>query len=162
MDIDLSFITHDFFINKLKKCLYQLFRINRKIYGILLFGSLARGNAIYSDEKISDIDLIVIFSDDELPKDHLERINLQIDLMDLADLGIDDLWMTEAEFKNMVDIKADLILYALDEGKILFDPNSLMIEQKAKMLKDLKEKGVIKRNNYWIWPLKYLGEEIEW
>jgi hypothetical protein len=70
--------------------------------------------------------------------------------------------MTETEFKNAVKIKRDIILSGLYEGKILFDPDNLIKDQKDKLFKELKEKGVIKRKDYWIWPLKYLGEEIEW
>ncbi len=162
MDINLSFIKEDYFLKKLKECIDQLFKVNKKIKGILLFGSLARGEAVRSEKKFSDIDLIVIFYDNELPKDHDERTNFKIKLMDLKDLGIDSLWMTESEFKKSVQIKTDIILFALDEGKILFDPDGLIKEQKTKLFKELKEKGVKKREHYWIWPLKNLGDEIEW
>ncbi len=162
MDIDLSFITSDYFSRKLENCFNQLFRINKKIQGIILFGSIARGTAVYSHKKVSDIDLIVVFKDTELPKNHNERTNLQIKLMKLTELGFDSLWITESEFKNLVQIKVDLILDALDGGIILFDPNGLINKQKNKLLKELEEKGVIKRENYWIWPLKNLGDEIEW
>ncbi len=162
MDIDLSFITSEFFSKKLENCFNQLFRINKNIQGIILFGSIARGTAVYSYKKVSDIDLIVVFKDNELPKNHNERTNLQIKLMDLTELGFDSLWITESEFKNLVQIKVDLILDALDGGIILFDPNDLINKQKNKLLKELEEKGVIKREHYWIWPLKNLGDEIEW
>ena len=162
MGINLSFVKKGYFLKKLQEYLYQVVQTKKQVKGILLFGSLAKGKAIYSKEKISDIDLIIIFSEGELPNDPIERIKLQIKLMEFAELGIDDLWMTETEFKNMVRIKADIILYALDEWKILFDPEKLIKEQNDKFFNELKEKGVIKRKDYWIWPLKYLGEEIEW
>lgn len=162
MEIDLSFIKNKYFLEKLENCLIQLFRINKNVKGIVLFGSLATGTAIYSDKKVSDIDLIIIFKDKELPKDHNKRTNLQMKLMDLTELGFDSLWMTESEFKNLVQIKADIILDALDRGIILHDPNGLINEQKNKLFEELEEKGVIRRKNYWIWPLKNLGDEIEW
>ena len=56
----------------------------------------------------------------------------------------------------------DIILSCLDEGKILYDPNDLIKNQKNKLIRELKEKGVKKRSNYWIWPLRKLGDEIEW
>ena len=62
----------------------------------------------------------------------------------------------------MVQIKADIILDALNDGIILFDPNNLVKEIKNKLFRELKEKGVIKREHYWIWPIKNLGDEIEW
>lgn len=162
MDINLSFIKNEYFLRKLENCINQLFRIKKEIQGIILFGSLARDKAIYSAKKISDIDIIVIFKDNQLPKNHNERINLQIKLMDLKELGFDSLWMTESEFKNLVQIKADMILGVLNEGIVLYDPYSLINEQKGKLFKELEEKGVIKREHYWIWPLKNLGDEIEW
>lgn len=162
MDINLSFIKNEYFLRKLENCINQLFRIKKEIQGIILFGSLARGKAIYSAKKMSDIDIIVIFKDNQLPKNHNERINLQIKLMDLKELGFDSLWMTESEFKNLVQIKADMILDVLNEGIVLYDPYSLINEQKGKLFKELEEKGVIKREHYWIWPLKNLGDEIEW
>ena len=162
MEIDLSFIKDEYFLRKLENCINQLFRIKKEIQGIILFGSLARSKAIYSKEKISDIDIIVIFEDNQLPKNHNERINLQIKLMDLKELGFDSLWMTESEFKNLVQIKADIILDVLNEGIVLYDPYSVISKQKGKMFKELDEKGVIKREHYWIWPLKNIGDEMEW
>ena len=162
MDIDLSFVKNEFFLTTLAEYLNKLFQINKKIKGIVLFGSLARNEEIYSEEKVSDIDIIVIFSDNELPNDPIDRINHEIKLMELSASGIESIWMTETEFRNAVKIKRDIILSGLYEGKILFDPDNLIKDQKDKLFKELKEKGVVKRKDYWIWPLKYLGEEIEW
>ncbi len=162
MDIDLSFIQNANFLRSIKEYLEKLFQLDRKIQGILLFGSLARGEAIYSEREVSDIDLIVIFSDGELPNDHIERSKTKRELMDLALIGFDSIWMTKTEFEKSVQIKMDIILSCLDEGKILYDPNELIKNQKSKLIRELKEKGVKKRKNYWIWPLKKIGEEIEW
>lgn len=162
MDINLSFIENSYFLKKLENYLDQLFRSTKNVEGILLFGSLARGNAVVSDEKFSDIDLLVIFSDKELPVNHNERTNIQIKLMGLTGTGFDSIWMTESEFKNAVKIKSDMILSGLNEGIVLFDPNGLINGKKNELFAELKNKGVIKRKNYWMWPLKYLGEEIEW
>ena len=162
MDIDLSFIQNANFLRSIKEYLEKLFQIDEKIQGILLFGSLARGEAIYSEREISDIDLIVIFSDGELPNDHIERSRIKRESMDLALLGFDSIWMTKTEFEKSVQIKMDIILSCLDEGKILYDPSDLIKNQKNKLIRELKEKGVKKRSNYWIWPLRKLGDEIEW
>ena len=162
MDIDLSFIANNFFINCLEEYLEQLFKINKEIKGILLFGSLAKGDAVYSENKTSDIDLFVIFTDNDLPQNHTERINMKIELMNSKGLGFDSLWITEKEFKTYIKIKADIMLSALYEGKILFDPTGLIQQQKQLLFEELKNKGVIKRKSYWIWPIKNLGDEIEW
>ena len=162
MDINYKFIKNEYFSKKLDRYITQLFQTNKKVLGIVLFGSLARGDAVYSEEKHSDIDLIVVFEDKELPEHHLKRSKVKLKLMKGAPSGIDSLWFTKKEFKNLVQIKTDIILYALDEGKILYDSECLIRSQKEKLFKELKEKGVIKRKHYWMWPIKRFGEEIEW
>ena len=162
MEIDLSFIKNDFFFKIIEDYLTKLFQTNKEIMGILLFGSLARNEAINSQDKLSDIDLLVVFKEGELPKDPIERPILEISLLKLAALGIDSLWLTEMEFKANVRVKMDVLLSALYEGIILYDPFHLIAYEKEKLFKELEEKGVLKRKDYWIWPIKYLGEEIEW
>ncbi len=162
MDIDLSYLQNEYFRDKLRRYLERLFQIDKKIIGLLLFGSIARNEAIYSEKKISDIDLIVIFANGEIPISHRKRSDLKVELMRSVLGHIDSIWMTDQQFKKAVQNKMGLLLTALSEGKILFDPNHLITEQKKKLFKELKDKGVIKRKNYWRWPLKHLGEEIEW
>ena len=162
MEIDLRFIKNDYFLKTLEEYLTKLFQTNKKIVGILLFGSLARNEATNSQDKVSDIDLLVVFEEGELPSHPIKRPSLEILLLKLAASGIDSIWMTVVEFKAKVGVKMDVLLSALYEGIILYDPFSLIITEKEKLFKELKEKGVLKRIDYWIWPLKYLGEEIEW
>ncbi len=162
MDIDLNYTKNEYFSKKLKVYIDVLFESNKKIKGILLFGSLAREEAEHTDKKMSDIDLMIIFKDKELPDDHSTRSELQLELMNSAPSSFDSIWMTETEFKNSVKIKYDILLSALHEGKILFDPDGLIKEQKQQLFDELERKGVKKRKNYWIWPLKRLGEEINW
>ena len=76
MDIDLSFIKIDYFALSLTEYLESLFKSEKEIVGIILFGSLATENAEFSTDKISDIDLLIIFADNQLPIDHRERTNL--------------------------------------------------------------------------------------
>jgi len=162
VEIDLSIIKNEYFLKTLEEYLTKLYQTNKKIVGIVLFGSLARNEATNSQDKVSDIDLLVVFEEGELPKDPIKRPSLEISLLKLAASGIDSIWMTEVEFKAKVRVKMDVLLSALYEGIILYDPFSLIITEKEKLFKELKEKGVLKRIDYWIWPLKYLGEEIEW
>jgi len=162
MGIDLSFIKDEYFLKILNEYFNKLFQTGKRIKGIILFGSLARNKAIHSEEKLSDIDLIVIFSDNEIPEDHKKLTEVKLDLMGLSLSGIDSIWVKETEFKNLIQNKVDLILDCMNDGKILFDPDGLIEEQKIKLFKELKEKGVKKRKSYWIWPLKQIGDEIEW
>lgn len=162
MDIDLSFIKIDCFVSSLTEYLESLFKSEKEILGIILFGSLANENAEFSSDKISDIDLLIIFADNQLPIDHRERTNLKLSLMGLTLSGIDSIWMSKSEFKKSIENKRDIILSILDEGIILFDQSNYLRDSKTKLFKELEEKGVKKRKMYWIWPQKRLGEEIEW
>ena len=162
MDIDVSFIKIDYFASSLTEYLESLFKSEKEILGIILFGSLATENAEFSADKISDIDLLVIFADNQLPIDHRERTNLKLTLMGLSLSGIDSIWMSKSEFKKSIENKRDLILSVLDEGIILYDQNNYLRDSTTKLFKELEEKGVKKRKMYWIWPQKRLGEEIKW
>ena len=162
MDIDLSFIKIDYFASSLTEYLESLFKSEKEIVGIILFGSLATENAEFSSDKISDIDLLIIFADNQLPIDHRERTNLKLSLMGLTLSGIDSIWMSKSEFKKSIENKRDIILSILDEGIILFDQSNYLRDSKTKLFKELEEKGVKKREMYWIWPQKRLGDEIEW
>jgi len=162
MDIDLSFIKIDYFTSSLTEYLERLFKSEKEIIGIILFGSLATKNAEFSSDKISDIDLLIIFADNQLPIDHRRRTNLKLTLMGLTLSGIDSIWMSKSEFKKSIENKRDLILSILDEGIILYDQNNYLRDSRTKLFKELEEKGVKKRKMYWIWPQKHLGEEIKW
>ena len=162
MDIDLSFIKIDYFALSLTEYLESLFKSEKEIVGIILFGSLATENAEFSSDKISDIDLLIIFADNQLPIDHRERTNLKLTLMGLTLSGIDSIWMSKSEFKKSIENKRDIILSILDEGIILYDQSNYLRDSKTKLFKELEEKGVKKRKMYWIWPQKRLGEEIKW
>ena len=162
MDIDLSFIKSDYFASSLTEYLESLFKSEKEIVGIILFGSLATENAEFSSGKRSDIDLLIVFADNQLPIDHWERTNLKLTLMGLTLSGIDSIWMSKSEFKKSIENKRDLFLSILDEGIILYDLYNYLRDSRTKLFKELEEKGVKKRKMYWIWPQKRLGEEIKW
>ncbi|MHA1274147.1 MAG: nucleotidyltransferase domain-containing protein [Promethearchaeota archaeon] len=162
LEINLDFITNREFKKDLEEYVMKLFQTDKKIIGILLFGSLARNEASYSEEKISDIDILVVFEDNELPDDPIERIKLEISLLGLSASGFDSVWLTRSEFLTQIKIKRDLLLSALYDGKILYDPTNFIADNKRKLFKELEERGVKKRDGYWIWPKKHLREEIEW
>lgn len=137
----------------------HLFKQEIRIKGILLFGSVARGQGKINDEYISDIDLIII--SDELPEDLWKRRKKTLKLTRKVTGGIQVLWWTSEEIKNHVKNKFYLILDALDEGIILYDPEDLLHQLRKRLFKDLAKKGVIKTDLYWQWPIKYFGERIE-
>ncbi len=158
-DIDLSFIKLEYFKNELKEYLQFIFKLKLNIRAILLFGSVATSKARDDDEYLSDIDLFIIC--DDLPEDYWERRKLVFNLTKSVCTGKQVLWRTSKEMEGHVKSKYYLILDAFDEGKILYDPENFLSELKKKLFKDLEEKGVIKTELYWQWPIKKFGDKIE-
>jgi predicted nucleotidyltransferase len=162
MDIDLSFIKNDYFASSLSEYLESLFKSKKKILGVILFGSLAIQKAERSPDKISDIDLLVVFENNQLPTDHMTRTQVKLNLMGFALSGIDSIWMSKSEFEGSLENKSDLILSILDECIILYDQDNYVNDSKTKLFNELEEKGVKKKKMYWIWPQERLDEEIKW
>ena len=162
MDIDLGFIKDKYFHESLQEYLEKLFTVKKQIKGIILFGSLARGIETNDSEKISDIDILVIFKDNELPKNHRKRTDEEIELMGLTLLGFDSIWITEKEFQGLIKNKSSFIMSILKEGKILYDPKNVISKARKRLAEELKAKGVIEKEGYWIWPIKHFGEKIDW
>ncbi len=48
---------------------------------MLLFGSLSKGLVEHSSKKLINIDLLIIFTDNQLPVNYRERNNLKIELL---------------------------------------------------------------------------------
>jgi predicted nucleotidyltransferase len=159
-DIDLSFIENDYFGKLLEDYLEKIMQLPLKIRGVLLFGSLATGKALYSGQKISDIDIIII--SDELPKDIWKRKEKIHELINEYFPEVQDIWWTSEEIRNHVLNKYYLILDALDEGRILYDPSNLLHSLKKQLFLDLAKKGVIKKDLYWQWPISKFGDKIEY
>lgn len=159
-NIDLSFIEEEYFENTLRRFLEFILTLNLKIKGILLFGSVATGKAKNDDDYLSDIDLIIVC--DDLPKDRRERKEKIFSLIKPVHSSIQDIWLTSKELEEQVDSKFYLILDAFDEGKILHDTDGLLKRLKNKLFIELKEKGVIKTDLYWQWPIKKFGDKIEY
>jgi len=158
-EIDLSFIKLEYFKNELKEYLQFIFKLKLKIKAILLFGSVATGKARDNDDYLSDIDLFIIC--DDLPVEYWERRKLVFNLTKSVCSGKQALWRTLKEMEGYVKSKYYLILDAFDEGKILYDPENFLFELRRKLFKDLEEKGVIKTDLYWQWPIKKFGDKIE-
>ncbi len=159
-DIDLSFIKLDYFQNRLRKYIQFIFKLGLKIRSILLFGSVTTGKAQNNAEHLSDIDLFII--SDEITVDLLKRSQWVVSLTKPVCSGIQALWRTSKEMESYVDSKYYLILDAFDEGRILYDPDNFLHKLKERTFKELQEKGVIKTELYWQWPIKKFGDKIEY
>ncbi len=159
-DIDLYFIQLKYFRNKLRKYLQFLFKLDIKIRSILLFGSVATGKARMDEDHLSDIDLIII--SDDITIELIKRSQWVVNLTRPVCSGIQALWRTSKEIESYVDSKYYLILDAFDEGHILYDQDNFLHRLKERLFKELEEKGVIKTELYWQWPIKKFGDKIEY
>lgn len=158
-NIDLSFIKKDYFQSKIREYINFIFTQELNIRGILLFGSVARGEEVINQEKVSDIDMIIVC--DELPDNLKKRREYISNLTNSVNSNIQTLWWTSEEIKENLEEKFHLLLDALDEGKILFDKDNFLHQLRKKMFLDLAKKGVIKTEMYWQWPIKKFGDKIE-
>jgi uncharacterized protein len=93
----------------------ELARRFPEIEGVLLFGSIARGDATPS----SDVDLLIVLSTSELP--FLDRIGRYTPAID--PLGVEVLPYTRAEFRHLRQTAHPLIEAALAEGQWLVPPS---------------------------------------
>ena len=127
-----------------------------RITGVLLYGSVARGSAIY---RKSDIDLIIVSPD--FPEDYSELIKLRRKIRPMLPGGVDSLWVSEKELEQMFLGLTGFILDALYEGIILYDENGFLSSLRNRLLRCI-EKGVLKRyGRMWMLPVKRFGEKVE-
>ncbi|MHA1732388.1 MAG: nucleotidyltransferase domain-containing protein [Promethearchaeota archaeon] len=155
----MSFIENRSFRDALSKYLEFLFEQKMELDGILLFGSVARGDARDDEDHESDIDLIVV--SDDLPVDFDERLEFTSKLTEPVNAGIQEIWWTRGETEQHVKSKYFLALDAFDEGKILYDPNNFLEELKRELARELADRGVKKTNLYWQWPIAKFGDRVD-
>jgi len=160
LNYDLAFIEDDYFRKHLSRYIQFILDLDLNIIGILLYGSVATGRARNDEEHLSDIDLIIVC--ENLSGDRMNRKQDIFNLTKPVRSGIQDMWLTPEELEMYVDSKFYLILDAFDEGKILYDPKEFLTRLKNKLFKELEEKGVIKTDLYWQWPVKKFGDKIEY
>ena len=158
---NLDHITSDYFRNIVKNYVNYLLALDRfDVIGIILFGSVARGEGNEQLEDLSDVDLLVIFKDHDLPEKYVKRVLLESELMSEIDQGVDALWWTLSELYSALKIKLPLILDIIDEGIIIFDPLNALKTVRNMLLQELADKKVEKLKDGWLWPLKNFGDKI--
>lgn len=139
----------------------QYFEIVTKkldVYAVLLFGSVARGDAKPFRSYESDIDIIVIIKD--LPADLEKRMFYKIDVETGTRSRVQSIWMTPKELEEHIEAKSDYILEAFESGIILFDPEGFLQKKKSDLVMELKSKGVSRLKWGWSWNIK-AGEVVE-
>lgn len=139
----------------------QYFEIVSKkldVYAVLLFGSVARGDAKPFRSYESDIDIIVIIKD--LPADLEKRMLYKIDVETGTRSRVQSIWMTPKELEDHMEAKSDYILEAFESGIILFDPEGFLQKKISDLFMELKMKGVSRLKWGWSWNIK-AGEVVE-
>jgi len=127
-----------------------------KISNVLLYGSVARGGAIFGK---SDIDIIIISPDFDVTREELFLLKRSI-RGKLPGL-IESLWLSKSEFISIFRGLSGFILDALYEGIILYDEDGFLRKMRARLETAIK-KGVIRRyRNYWYFPKVKPGEKTE-
>ena len=128
------------------------------VYAVLLFGSVARGDAKPFRSYESDIDIIVIIKD--LPSDLEKRMLYKLDVESGTRSRVQSIWMTPKELEEHIEAKSEYILEAFECGIILFDPEGYLAQKKSDLFMELKNKGVSRLKWGWSWNIK-AGEVIE-
>lgn len=130
-------------------------KIKNKAIGVILFGSVARGNELPFPK--SDIDLIVVT--EELPNDFFERAEVVRKIENSLSL-IQSIWLTEKEFMEQFKARSGYLLDAIEDGVIIYDKGFLR-EAISEARSELKERGIKRVGRAWVWPIKIAGEVIE-
>lgn len=102
-------------LRKLKSAVHRLARERPEVLRVLLFGSMARGDAVPG----SDADLLLVLRDSKRP--FLDRIPLYFPSG--CDFGVDVFPYTEQELSRMAEQGNSFIYTALSEAKVLFQRN---------------------------------------
>lgn len=139
----------------------QYFEIVTKkidVYAVLLFGSVARGDAKPFRSYESDIDIIVVIK--ELPHDLGKRMLYKLDVESGTRSRVQSIWMMPRELEEHIEAKSDYILEAFESGIILFDSEGYLARKKSDLFMELKSKGVSRLKWGWSWNIK-AGEVVE-
>ncbi len=128
------------------------------VYAVLLFGSVARGDAKPFRSYESDIDIIVIIKD--IPLDLGKRMLYKIDVESGTQSRVQSIWMTPQELEDHIEAKSDYLLDAFELGIILFDPEGYLEKKISDLFMELKTKGVSRLKWGWSWNIK-AGEVVE-
>ena len=130
------------------------------IIGLLLFGSLAQGKAVYSSDYQSDIDLLIASLN--LPSDIIHRKLYTAQLSKAYGCGIHQLWYTPIELTKEVNSHRAFFMEIIKYGRILFELDAFFSNLKNTINNIIREKGIIESEHAWLWQQEIPGSKIEW
>jgi len=128
------------------------------VYAVLLFGSVARGDAKPFRSYESDIDIIVVIK--HIPLDLGKRMLYKMDVETGTQSRVQSIWMTPQELEDHIEAKSDYILEAFESGIIIFDSEGYLEKKISDLFMELKSKGVTRLKWGWSWNIK-AGEVVE-
>jgi len=137
---------------------FDIVRKRIDIFGLMLFGSAARGEAKPYNSYESDVDLLIIIKD--LSVDLQERLLQKIDIEAGTRSRIQAIWMKPEELEEHIEAKAGYILDAFEDGIILYDPIFFLERKKQELVEELDKKGVSKLKWGYSWNIR-AGEIVE-
>lgn len=111
--VKITYLDREGIRKKLRQAAEELARTHPEIERIILFGSLARGDAVPG----SDADLLVILSQSNLP--FLDRHPHYVP--GGCGIGVELFAYTQAEFERMVQEQNPFLKQALKEGVVMFE-----------------------------------------
>lgn len=139
------------------EALYDHF--GKTLSGIIIFGSVARGEERIDKKYESDVDVLAVI-ENLAPRFSVERMKQSLGVGNVY--SVVSKWVTKEELNGFFSAKTGFVLDAFDEGIIVYDPEGYLAEKKEKLFKELKQKGVVKNPKLgWVFPIK-IGEKIEY
>ncbi len=125
------------------------------IEGVLLYGSVAWGKPTIH----SDIDLIIVSQDFDLPYDEIVKMRRKI--RGKLPGGIDSIWVSPKELESMFLGFTGFILDAIWKGIILYEEKKVFTKLRERLKKALEMGKIQRKHGMWKLPISKLGEKIE-
>jgi predicted nucleotidyltransferase len=138
-----SIIKDERYLNDLRRYLSNVLE-DGNVVGVLLFGSISKGMAKPYPE--SDIDLLIVAR--ELPSNIVERRFMALKFK-REPMAVEDIWLTPRELLDGIEGGWGLILDAISDGIIIYDPEGMLRNAKEIVNKKYRRMGRI-------WLLKKL------
>jgi len=126
-----------------------------EIKGVLLYGSVARGKAVY---RKSDVDLIVV--SDDFDKPYGEIVSMRRRFRGGLPGIVEALWVSPRELESMFRGFTGFVLDAIHEGIVLLDDGGFIQQLRRRLAKALMEGRVERHKGFWRIPIREVGERV--
>lgn len=141
------------------KCVERMVSENEFIAGVILFGSVARGE----ESERSDVDLLVLWEGlDVNPRERYVYVYRVVSRYFPPSVRLTVLDMEYSGFLRVRKL-TPLLLNVMYDGVVLYDRHGLLEEFLSKVRRELRAKGVRRRKSgkYYYWELPKPGAKVE-